>query len=90
VTPNEPQAAALLKAEEMAKAGGNPAPVYEAMKEIVETWRELGITEVLFARADAPKAHMSQAVQVEGVNVNNYFDILAEAVILKAKEMTKK
>jgi hypothetical protein len=39
VTPDEQQAAALLKAEEKAKAEGNPAPVYEAMKDIVENWR---------------------------------------------------
>ncbi len=90
VTPDEQQAQALLKAEEQAKAEGTVAPVYAAMKDIVENWRELGITDVLFARADAPKAHTSAAGQVKNVNINNYFDILAEAVILKAKELRKK
>ena len=87
VTPTERQAESLLKAEEKAKADGNPYPVYDAMKEIVEAWRDQGVTHVLFARADAPKAHLSSAGMVEDININNYFDILAEAVIRRAKEM---
>jgi hypothetical protein len=84
VTPNERQAASLLAAEEQAKKEGSPYPVYTAMKEIVEAWRDQGITHVLFARADAPKAHLSSAGMVEDMQIGNYFDILAEAVILKA------
>jgi hypothetical protein len=90
VTPDERQAAALLTAEEKAKTEGSPFAVYEAMKDIVDTWANQGIVHVLFARADAPKAHLSSAGMVEGMSVNNYFDILAEAVILKAKEMQAK
>jgi hypothetical protein len=90
VTPDERQADALLKAEEKSKAEGNPYAVYEAMKEIVEAWRDRGITHVLFARADAPKAHLSSAGMVENMKINNYFDILADAVLVKAKEMQKK
>jgi aspartate/glutamate racemase len=90
VTPDERQAEALLKAEEKAKADGNPFAVYEAMKEIVEAWRDRGITHILFARADAPKAHLSSAGMVEQMNINNYFDILAEATLKRAKEMQKR
>lgn len=90
VTPDERQAEALLKAEERAKADGNPFAVYEAMKEIVEAWRDRGVTHVLFARADAPKAHLSSAGMVEKMNINNYFDILAEAALKRAKELHNK
>lgn len=87
VTPDDRQAAALLAAEEKAKTEGSPFAVYEAMKDIVDTWANEGVVHVLFARADAPKAHLSSAGMVDGVIVNNYFDILAEAVILKAREL---
>lgn len=90
VTPDDKQAAALLAAEEKAKKEGSPFAVYEAMKDIVDTWHNEGIVHVLFARADAPKAHLSSAGMVEGMIVNNYFDILAETVILKAKAMKNK
>jgi hypothetical protein len=90
VTPDDRQAERLLKAEEKAKAEDNPFAVYEAMKEIVEAWRDRGIVHVLFARADAPKAHLSSAGMVENMDINNYFDILAEAVLKKAAAMQKK
>lgn len=89
VTPTDRQAEQLLKAEEKAKAEDSPFAIYDAMKEIVEAWRDKGITHVLFARADAPKAHLSSAGMVEGMEISNYFDILAEAVVRRAREMDK-
>jgi hypothetical protein len=89
VTPNERQAAALLAAEEEVKKRKTPFPVYDAMKEITEAWRDKGIKHVLFARADAPKAHLSSAGMVDDIVVNTYFDILAEATLKLAKEMSK-
>lgn len=89
VTATDRQAGSLLKAEEKSRAEGSPHAVYFAMQEIVESWRDHGITQVLFARADAPKAHLSSAGMVENMVINNYFDILAEAVIAQAKELRK-
>jgi hypothetical protein len=87
VTPDERQAAALLEAEEEAKNRKTPFPVYSAMKEIVEAWRTRGLQHVLFARADAPRAHMSSAGMVDGLVINTYFDILAESVAKRAREI---
>ena len=47
------------------------------MREIVEDWKAKGITEILFARADAPKAKHGNAGTVPGVTILSYFDILA-------------
>lgn len=88
ITPNEKQAAALLKAEEEVKKLKSPFPVYDAMKEITEAWRDQGLRHVLFARADAPKAYLSSAGMIDGVVINTYFDILAEAALTQARNMT--
>jgi hypothetical protein len=78
--------ARLLKAEEEAKKNKNPFAVYEAMKEITIDWVAAGVNHVLFARADAPRAHLSSAAAVEGAIIGTHFDILAEHIILKAKQ----
>jgi|GEM_PF-2500160 len=77
VTPDDAQAEVLLAAEEAAKKAGTPAPVEEAMRQIVADWRAQGLSRILFARADAPKAHMGPAGNAEGVVIDNYFDVLA-------------
>lgn len=77
VTPDDEQAAALLAAEDEVKKTGSPAAVEDVMRQIVETWRDRGVTRILFARADAPKAHMGAAGAVAGVTIDNYFDVLA-------------
>lgn len=87
VTPDEAQAAALLAAEDAAKAAKSPAAVEAVMKDIVEAWKVRGITRILFARADAPMAKHGPAGQVAGVEIQSYFDILADAV---AAEVLKK
>lgn len=79
VTPDDAQAAKLLAAEEALKQQKSTAPVEQAMREIVEQWKAQGITDILFARADAPKAKHGIAGQVEGVRILSYFDILADA-----------
>ena len=81
VTPNEVQSAQLLVAENAAKAAGKPAAVEDAMRKITEDWRATGLRNVLFARADAPKAKKTPAGKVLGVEVLTHFDILAEAVV---------
>jgi hypothetical protein len=86
VTPDEDQAKRLQEAEDDAKRLQDLSPLYSTMKEIVESWRDRGITHVLFARADAPKAHLAAPGLVEGIVPNSYFDILAEAVIMRAIE----
>ena len=58
-----------------------------ALRDITASWRDAGITEVLFARADAPMAKHSAAGSVEGVRILSYFDILAEAVLARAKAL---
>ena len=77
VTPDDAQAAKLLAAEEKLKRVGNSSPVEAVMKEIVEDWKAKGITQILFARADAPKAKYGNAGLVSGVTILSYFDILA-------------
>ena len=86
VTPDEVQAEKLLAAEEEAKRAGNPAPVEAVMRDIVLDWKAKGITEILFARADAPKAKHGNAGTVPGVTILSYFDILAAYT---AQEMAK-
>lgn len=81
VTPDDEQAARLLAAEEEAKKMKSPAPVETVMKDIVEAWKAAGIKNILFARADAPKAQKGPAGQVAGVEISSYFDILAESVL---------
>ncbi len=78
VTPDDAQAAKLLAAEEELKHAGNSAPVEAVMHEIVEDWKAMGITQILFARADAPKARHGNAGLVPGVTILSYFDILAD------------
>jgi hypothetical protein len=87
VTADEAQAARLLEAEKMVKLFGSAAPVEDAMKEIVECWSARGLKNILFARADAPKAEESFAGKIEGVVIESYFSILAEAMALKAREI---
>lgn len=82
VTPDDAQAAKLLAAEEELKRVGNSSPVEAVMREIVEDWKAKGITQILFARADAPKAKHAfsghgNAGLVSGVTILSYFDILA-------------
>lgn len=86
VTPDDAQAARLLAAEEELKRAGNSAPVEAVMKEIVEDWKAKGITQILFARADAPKAKHGNAGTVPGVTILSYFDVLANYV---AQEIAK-
>lgn len=86
VTPDDAQAAKLLAAEEELKRAGNSAPVEAVMKEIVEAWKQQGITQILFARADAPKAKHGNAGTVPGVTILSYFDVLANFV---AQEIAK-
>lgn len=86
VTPDDAQAARLLAAEEELKRAGNSAPVESVMKEIVEDWKAKGITHILFARADAPKAKHGNAGTVPGVTILSYFDVLANYV---AQEIAK-
>lgn len=82
VTPVGVLAEKLQEAEETAKAQGTPEAVEDVMREIVEYWRDAkGLTRVLFARADAPRAKKSPAAAVAGVEILTYFDILAEAVL---------
>lgn len=77
ITPDTAQAEALLAAEEAAKETGSCAAVEAVMRQICESWRDQGVPRVLFARADAPKAHMGAAGAVGGIVIDNYFDILA-------------
>lgn len=77
ITPDAAQAEALLAAEELAKQSGTSAPVEEVMRQIVSDWRAQGIERILFARADAPKAHMGPAGNRQDVVIDNYFDVLA-------------
>ena len=86
VTPDDAQAEKLLAAEEEAKRAGSSAPVEAVMREIVIDWKAKGITEILFARADAPKAKHGNAGTVPGVTILSYFDILAAYT---AQEMAK-
>lgn len=86
VTPDDAQAEKLLAAEEELKRAGNSAPVEAVMKEIVEDWKAKGITQILFARADAPKAKHGNAGTVPGVTILSYFDVLANYV---AQEIAK-
>ncbi len=86
VTPDDAQASRLLAAEEELKRAGNSAPVEAVMKEIVEAWKAQGITHILFARADAPKAKHGHAGTVPGVTILSYFDVLANYV---AQEIAK-
>lgn len=81
ITPDAAQAEALLAAEETLKQTGSNAAVEAAMQHITETWRDQGIPRILFARADAPKAHMGAAGAVSGVVIENYFDVLAGYVV---------
>lgn len=81
VLPDEAQAAKLLTAEEAAKKIKDAAPVETVMKEITEAWRDQGIKQVLFARADAPKAQKGAAGQVSGIDIASTFDVLAEFII---------
>lgn len=83
VLPNEELSAKLLRAEEEAKQKKSSAPVEAAMKEIVEDFRFQNVRNVLFARADAPKAKKSGAAKVPGMEILTYFDILAEAAVEK-------
>ncbi len=80
VTPDEIWAGKLLVAEEQAKQDKNSHAVEVVMAELVELWRDQGLTHVLLARADAPKAQKGPAGQVQGIIINSYFDILAAAV----------
>lgn len=88
VTPDDAQAEALLTAEEAVKQTGASAPVEDVMQKIVTDWRGQGITRILFARADAPKAHMGPAGAVEGVEIDNYFDVLAWYIMTGAARDT--
>lgn len=80
VTPDEAQAAALLAAEEQSKKDGNPAAVEAVMKDLTESFRDQGLTHVLFARADAPMAQKSAAGKVAGIKIDSYFDVLAQTI----------
>lgn len=80
VTPDDAQGAKLLAAEEELKRVGNSSPVEAVMKEIVEDWKARGITQILFARADAPKAKHGNAGTMPGVTILSYFDVLANYV----------
>ena len=86
VTPDDAQAAKLQAAEDEGKLLKSSLPVEKAMAEIAEDWRRAGITEILFARADAPQAKRGPAGQVAGVHILSYFDILAEAVAHEAQK----
>lgn len=86
VTPDDAQAEKLLAAEQELKHAGNSAPVEAVMKEIVGDWKAKGITQILFARADAPKAKHGNAGTVPGVTILSYFDVLANYV---AQEIAK-
>lgn len=81
VTPDNAQAEALLAAEEDVKKSGLPTAVEDVMRQIVETWQAQGVPRVLFARADAPKAHMGVAGAVGGIVIDNYFDVLAAHIL---------
>ncbi len=85
VTPDEVQAAKLLAAEEEGKRLKSSAPVEAVMAEMTQSWRDAGITDILFARADAPMAKHGVAGAVTGVRILSYFDILAEAVAQQAQ-----
>ncbi|MDE1153021.1 MAG: hypothetical protein PW788_10840 [Micavibrio sp.] len=82
--PDEAQAAALLSAEDAAKAAKSPAPVEAVMQTITESWQRAGLEHILFARADAPKARHSAAGSVARVKILSHFDILAEAAAKQA------
>jgi hypothetical protein len=88
VTPDEAGAEKLLAAEAAARQSGSPAAVEAAMADIAAQWRDAGIQDVLFARADAPKAKKSPACAIEGLRILSYFDILAEAALRSAATPT--
>ena len=81
VTPDAATAEDLLAAEETVKETGSSAAVEDVMLRIVKTWRDRGVARILFARADAPKAHMGAAGAVDGIIIDNYFDVLAGYVL---------
>lgn len=83
VTPDEAQAARLLAAEEQGKKEGSAAPVEAVMKDITLVWRDQGLRDVLFARADAPLAR-KHIGPVKGMKTESYFNIFAESIIRAA------
>lgn len=84
VTPDDAGTEALLAAEEILKQTGSNDAVEEVMRNITKSWRDQSVPRALFARADAPKAHMGPAGAVEGILIENYFDILAAYVLQRA------
>jgi hypothetical protein len=80
-TPDEAQAKKLQVAEEQVKKDENPAAVEAVMKEIAESWRSQGLTHILFARADAPRAHRNLAPGIPGIQIDSYFSILARNIV---------
>lgn len=75
VIPDKDELQRLIDAEK------NPALIEDVMKEITLSFRDQGITHVLFARADAPQAIHGPAAQIEGLKINSYFDILADNIL---------
>lgn len=81
VTPAPEQSDALFAAEEQTKKDGNPAAVEAVMAEIVKSWKDLGLTHVLFARADAPMAQKGPAGKIPGIQINSYFELLGKSIV---------
>lgn len=81
VTPDESATAALADAEVRARQDGHNRAVEDVMRQITQTWRDQGLKHVLFARADAPKAEKGPAGHVDGIEIDSYFRILADAII---------
>ncbi len=70
--------AVIPDAAEMGRLAAAPEA---AMKEIAESWCDRGLTHILFARADAPKAILN--LRIDGADVRSVYDILAVDVLKK-------
>ena len=81
ITPTPEQSDILFAAEEQAKREKTPAAVEKVMADIVQGWKDLGLKHVLFARADAPMAQKGPAGQVQGIQINSYFELLAKSIV---------
>ena len=81
IAPSEERVQQLIAAEEKAKVEDSAAPVETVMIDIVEDFKGQGLSHVLFARADAPKAQKHLADKIKGIQVDSYFQILAGTIV---------
>lgn len=72
----------LLVAESDAKEKGNPYLVELVMKDITQHFENMGLSHVLYARADAPLAQQNiDQNDFPNIQINSYFQILAQHIL---------